>query len=50
MLDDRLDALGIGPGLGSTRRQEILDVVTQFAGPMVVDADALNALSTAVGN
>jgi hydroxyethylthiazole kinase-like uncharacterized protein yjeF len=48
VLDDRLDALGIGPGLGSARRQEILDVVTQFAGPMVVDADALNALSTAV--
>jgi len=48
ILDDRLDALGVGPGLGSARRQEILDVVTQFAGPMVVDADALNALSTAV--
>ena len=24
-------------------------MVTGFAGPMVVDADALNALSTAVG-
>ena len=48
VVDDRLDALGIGPGLGSARRQEILDVVTQFTGPMVVDADALNALSTAV--
>jgi hydroxyethylthiazole kinase-like uncharacterized protein yjeF len=48
VLDDRLDALGIGPGLGSARRPEILDAVTQFAGPMVVDADALNALSTAV--
>jgi ADP-dependent NAD(P)H-hydrate dehydratase / NAD(P)H-hydrate epimerase len=48
VLDDRLDAVGIGPGLGSARRQEILDAVTQFAGPMVVDADALNVLSTAV--
>jgi ADP-dependent NAD(P)H-hydrate dehydratase / NAD(P)H-hydrate epimerase len=48
VLDDRLDAVGIGPGLGSARRQEILDAVTQFAGPMVVDADALNALSAAV--
>jgi len=48
VLDDRLDALGLGPGLGSARRQEILEIVTQFAGPMVVDADALNALSTAV--
>jgi len=48
VLDDRLDALGIGPGLGSARRQEILDAVTQFTGPMVVDADALNTLATAV--
>ena len=49
VLDERLDAIGIGPGLGSIGRPEILEVVTGFAGPMVVDADALNALSTAVG-
>jgi NAD(P)H-hydrate epimerase len=48
VLDERLDALGIGPGLGSIGHQEILEVVTRFAGPMVVDADALNAVSTAV--
>ena len=47
VLDERLDAIGIGPGLGSIGHQEILEVVTGFAGPMVVDADALNALSTA---
>jgi ADP-dependent NAD(P)H-hydrate dehydratase / NAD(P)H-hydrate epimerase len=45
VLDERLDSIGIGPGLGSIGQQEILDVVTEFA----VDADALNALSTAVG-
>ena len=49
VLDERLDALGVGPGLGSVAQQEILEVVTRFAGPMVVDADALNAVSTAVG-
>jgi ADP-dependent NAD(P)H-hydrate dehydratase / NAD(P)H-hydrate epimerase len=49
VLDDRLDALGVGPGLGSIAQHQILEVVTQFSGPMVVDADALNALSTAVG-
>jgi ADP-dependent NAD(P)H-hydrate dehydratase / NAD(P)H-hydrate epimerase len=49
VLAERHDALGVGPGLGSTGQQEILDVVTRFAGPMVVDADALNALSTTVG-
>jgi ADP-dependent NAD(P)H-hydrate dehydratase / NAD(P)H-hydrate epimerase len=48
VLDERLDAIGIGPGLGSIGQQAILELVTQFAGPMVVDADALNALSTAV--
>ena len=49
VLDERLDALGIGPGLGSVAQQEILDIVTTFGGPMVVDADALNALSATVG-
>ena len=37
------------PASAQLDKQEILDVVTGFAGPMVVDADALNALSTAVG-
>jgi ADP-dependent NAD(P)H-hydrate dehydratase / NAD(P)H-hydrate epimerase len=46
-LEDRLDALAIGPGLGSSRRPEILDLVRMFPGPAVVDADALNALSGA---
>jgi ADP-dependent NAD(P)H-hydrate dehydratase / NAD(P)H-hydrate epimerase len=49
VLEERVDALGVGPGLGSIGQQEILDVVAGFRGPMVVDADALNALSTAVG-
>ena len=50
VLEERLDALGVGPGLGSIARGQILDVVAQFKGPMVVDADALNALSTAMGS
>ena len=48
ILDDRLDALAIGPGMGSSRPQEILDLIKQFPGPAVVDADALNALSVAI--
>jgi len=48
VLEDRLDAIGIGPGLGAAEPEAILDVVSQFGGPMVVDADALNALSTSV--
>jgi NAD(P)H-hydrate epimerase len=44
-LKDRFDAIGIGPGLGRESDDAILEVVTRFPGPMVVDADALNALS-----
>ncbi len=31
VLDERLDALGIGPGFGSVAQQEILDIVTLLA-------------------
>jgi ADP-dependent NAD(P)H-hydrate dehydratase / NAD(P)H-hydrate epimerase len=48
VLEDRLDAIGIGPGLGTAEPEAICDVVSQFGGPMVVDADALNALSKSV--
>jgi ADP-dependent NAD(P)H-hydrate dehydratase / NAD(P)H-hydrate epimerase len=48
VLGERVDAFGVGPGMGSTDRQKILDLISQFSGPMVVDADGLNALSTAV--
>lgn len=44
-LEDRFDAIGIGPGLGGENDDAILDVVARFPGPMVVDADALNVLS-----
>jgi NAD(P)H-hydrate epimerase len=44
-LEDRFDAIGIGPGLGGKNDDAILEIVTRFAGPMVVDADALNVLS-----
>ena len=45
VLHDRLDAIAIGPGLGTSRETEILEIVRDFNGPMVVDADALNILS-----
>jgi hydroxyethylthiazole kinase-like uncharacterized protein yjeF len=49
IMDARLDALAIGPGLGSSRRPEILDLISLFPGPAVVDADGLNALSGEIG-
>ena len=49
VLQGRFDALGIGPGLGSNAFQHdaegILEVIEQFPGPMVIDADALNLLA-----
>ena len=45
VLDRPLDALAIGPGLGRSDGPDVLAVVEQFHGPMVVDADALNLLA-----
>jgi ADP-dependent NAD(P)H-hydrate dehydratase / NAD(P)H-hydrate epimerase len=44
-LSDRLDAIAIGPGLGRARAEQVLQIVREFANPMVVDADALNIIS-----
>ncbi|MFI0347668.1 MAG: NAD(P)H-hydrate dehydratase [Chthoniobacterales bacterium] len=45
LLFEKLDALAIGPGLGSARREEILEIVEQAPWPCVLDADALNAVA-----
>jgi ADP-dependent NAD(P)H-hydrate dehydratase / NAD(P)H-hydrate epimerase len=45
MLEEKLDAVALGPGLGKAGHDEILEVIANFKGPMVVDADGLNALS-----
>jgi ADP-dependent NAD(P)H-hydrate dehydratase / NAD(P)H-hydrate epimerase len=49
VLDAKLDVIVIGPGLGRRHDAEILELVEMCGQPMVVDADALNALSTEVG-
>lgn len=43
----KIDALGIGPGLGLDEEKKLLlkNLIHQFKGPMVVDADALTILS-----
>jgi hydroxyethylthiazole kinase-like uncharacterized protein yjeF len=46
--DLRFDSLAIGPGLGLQHAEEILSVIRDATQPMVVDADALNALSREV--
>jgi NAD(P)H-hydrate epimerase len=42
-----LDALGVGPGMGKGQRAAALlhDILQNFEGPLVLDADALNLLS-----
>lgn len=44
-MSDRLNAIAIGPGLGSNPDAVVRDIVTRFTGPAVVDADALNLLA-----
>ena len=48
LLDEKIDVWGIGPGLGKEDRREIIDLVQRTENPMVVDADALNIISTEV--
>jgi len=45
VLDHRLDAVGIGPGIGIQSPDAVLELISRFGGPMVVDADALNLLA-----
>lgn len=49
VLGSGMDVLAIGPGLGAERVGEIQALVRDWPGPMVVDADALNAVSRDVG-
>ncbi|MEO8205417.1 MAG: NAD(P)H-hydrate dehydratase [Chthoniobacterales bacterium] len=45
ILDDHLDALAIGPGLGFAHSGDILSLIRHAPLPVVVDADALTILS-----
>jgi NAD(P)H-hydrate epimerase len=46
VLDDRWDAVAIGPGLSTRHPEEILSLVEAAEAPCVVDADALNVVAT----
>ncbi|MEI8311544.1 MAG: NAD(P)H-hydrate dehydratase [Verrucomicrobiota bacterium] len=49
VLQDRWDAIAIGPGLSTIHAEEIRSVVRHAAAPCVVDADALNVVSESPG-
>lgn len=44
---EKVDAIGIGPGMGTgeNAKQAVYQVLTQYQGPTVLDADALNVIS-----
>ncbi|MDQ6655238.1 MAG: NAD(P)H-hydrate dehydratase [Verrucomicrobiota bacterium] len=44
--DEPIDVWAVGPGLGREHDAAILDLIASVAAPMVLDADALNALAT----
>jgi len=48
LLNEKIDVWGIGPGLGNENAREIMDLVQRTENSMVVDADALNIISTEV--
>jgi NAD(P)H-hydrate epimerase len=45
LLDEKIDIWAVGPGLGTSRASEILNLIERAEQPMVVDADGLNALA-----
>ncbi len=45
VLDEKIDVLAIGPGIGQQRAEETLKLIERAPFPAVVDADALNILS-----
>jgi NAD(P)H-hydrate epimerase len=49
LIEETIDVWGIGPGLGRDNASEIIELIQRAENPMVVDADALNIVSTNVG-
>jgi len=45
VLDAKLDAIAIGPGLGKSHAAEIRQLLERAPQPMIIDADALNILA-----
>jgi NAD(P)H-hydrate epimerase len=45
VLDERLDVLALGPGLGTQHAAEVLKLLQRARQPMVIDADALTMLA-----
>ncbi len=48
LLSEKMEVWAVGPGLGVNNAKQILPLIEQAKQPMVIDADALNALSAGV--
>ena len=48
LLKEKIDVWALGPGLGKSRADEILELIEKAKQPIVVDADGLNILSSKV--
>jgi hydroxyethylthiazole kinase-like uncharacterized protein yjeF len=48
LLEEKIDVWALGPGLGKSEAKDLLKLIERAAGPMVVDADGLNILSSEV--
>src|SRR5205809_6812106 len=48
LVEEKYDVWGIGQGLGKDNATEIIELIQRTENPMVVDADALNIISTNV--
>jgi hydroxyethylthiazole kinase-like uncharacterized protein yjeF len=46
LIEEKIDVWGIGPGLGKDNAQEIIELIQRAESPVIVDADALNAVSS----
>jgi hydroxyethylthiazole kinase-like uncharacterized protein yjeF len=45
LLEEKIDAWALGPGLGKTRASDVLNLIENATQPMIVDADGLNILA-----
>jgi len=45
VLQQHHNVLALGPGLGESRSEEVHELLAQWEGPMIVDADGLNILA-----
>ena len=45
LLEESIDVWAVGPGLGRSRAQEVLELMGAARQPMVIDADGLNILA-----